>query len=271
VNGITTQYLYDGENAIQEKNGTTVQANLLSGLGLDEWYGRTEGGTSVAYVPDALGSTIALADASAAFTTRYSYDPYGQTQSTGAASSNTLQYAGRENDGTGLYYNRARYYHPGLGRFISEDPIGLAGGVNLYQYTLSNPLSYTDPLGLDVDVCFYPGGVGHIGFGFPGEISTWGFYPGLPGPFRVWGPGVVKPDSHHTQKQCKTVNSNPDQDKCMKSCRRQRFIRPGTYNLLTRQCTGFVRDCLTQCGLSAGSSTTESAMQNSHKHHGDWV
>jgi RHS repeat-associated protein len=52
--------------------------------------------------------------------------------------------------GTGLYYYRARYYSPGLQRFISEDPIGLLGGdVNFYVYVWSDPVNWIDPLGLD--------------------------------------------------------------------------------------------------------------------------
>jgi RHS repeat-associated protein len=65
------------------------------------------------------------------------------------ASSNHFQFAGRENDGTGLYYYRARYYSPELQRFISEDPIGLAGGLNFYAYVGNSPLNFVDELGLD--------------------------------------------------------------------------------------------------------------------------
>ena len=54
------------------------------------------------------------------------------------------QYLDRE---TGLHYNLFRYYDPVMGRFTQPDPVGLAGGINLYQYAL-NPLSYIDPLGL---------------------------------------------------------------------------------------------------------------------------
>ncbi|HAE6952199.1 TPA_asm: RHS repeat-associated core domain-containing protein, partial [Salmonella enterica subsp. enterica serovar Infantis] len=49
---------------------------------------------------------------------------------------------------TGLYYNRYRYYNPEQGRYISQDPIGLRGGWNLYAYPL-NPVTNTDPLGLE--------------------------------------------------------------------------------------------------------------------------
>jgi RHS repeat-associated protein len=67
----------------------------------------------------------------------------------GAANDNAFQYTGRENDGTGLYYYRARYYDPETGRFISQDPIGFAGGINQYAYVGGNPISFVDPYGLN--------------------------------------------------------------------------------------------------------------------------
>lgn len=69
-----------------------------------------------------------------------------------------MQFTGRENDDTGLYYYRARYYHPVLARFIGEDPIGMLGGdVNIHAYAANNlyayvgnaPLDFIDPFGLD--------------------------------------------------------------------------------------------------------------------------
>ncbi|WP_155651243.1 polymorphic toxin type 47 domain-containing protein, partial [Burkholderia stagnalis] len=61
---------------------------------------------------------------------------------------NPLRFAGQYFDReTGLHYNRYRYYDPGSGRFVSKDPIGLAGGINVYQYA-PNPISWIDPLGL---------------------------------------------------------------------------------------------------------------------------
>ena len=59
-----------------------------------------------------------------------------------------LRFQGQYHDEeTGLHYNRFRYYDPDVGRFASQDPIGLAGGVNTYQYT-PNPVGWVDPLGL---------------------------------------------------------------------------------------------------------------------------
>jgi RHS repeat-associated protein len=60
-----------------------------------------------------------------------------------------LRYPGQVFDPeSGLHYNQARYYDPTTGRYLSPDPIGLAGGVNTYGYAENNPLRYTDPLGL---------------------------------------------------------------------------------------------------------------------------
>ncbi len=58
-------------------------------------------------------------------------------------------------DESGLHYNRHRYYNPGQGRYITQDPIGLKGGRNLYQYPV-NPIQYIDPLGLETLKCVKP-------------------------------------------------------------------------------------------------------------------
>ncbi len=76
-----------------------------------------------------------------------SFDAWGSpTQSTGSIP--TYGYAGREPDASGLIYNRARYYHPSYGRFLSRDPIGLQGGINPYAYAEGNPIGFNDPSGL---------------------------------------------------------------------------------------------------------------------------
>lgn len=149
VSGVSTGYAYDGPNIVQELAGGSPRANLLTGLGLDEAFSRTDAvfGTRT-FVTDALGSTLALTDGSGTVKTSYSYEPYGAATSSGEVSGNAFQYTGRENDGAGLYYYRARYYHPGFGRFVAEDPIGLAGGDNVYAYVGGSPSNFADPLGL---------------------------------------------------------------------------------------------------------------------------
>ena len=88
---------------------------------------------------DALGSTLALVGAGGAAETRYTYEPFGKVISRGTTDNNPFQYTSRENDGTGLFYYRARYYSPILQRFVSEDKIGRHGVTNLYTYAGNNP------------------------------------------------------------------------------------------------------------------------------------
>lgn len=112
-------------------------------------FSRSESSGTQTPLVDGLGSILALADASGAIQTTYMYEPFGRAVQSGMASANPSQYTGRDNDGTGLYFYRARYYSPAWQRFLSEDPIGLNGGQpKLYAYVSNNPVNYVDPLGL---------------------------------------------------------------------------------------------------------------------------
>jgi RHS repeat-associated protein len=81
---------------------------------------------------------------------QYRYTPCGQREAgTTETITNPFQYAGRHYEPhAGIYQMRARWYDPHLGRFLSEDPIGLAGGINPYAYATNNPGSLRDPSGL---------------------------------------------------------------------------------------------------------------------------
>jgi RHS repeat-associated protein len=148
LNGSQTGYLYDGQNAAAELSGETITARMLNGFGLDERYARTTGAGTVSYLTNDQQSTIALANSSGTPATEYTYDPFGATTSSGASSTNPYQYTGRENDGTGLQYNRARYYSPAAARFVSEDPLRMEGsGVDLYAYATGDPVNFIDPTG----------------------------------------------------------------------------------------------------------------------------
>jgi RHS repeat-associated protein len=156
VNGARTSYLYDGPNIVREQAPTGTAYRL--GAGADETLIRTENGVSQAVVADHLGSTRALvATATSTVSTYYGYDSYGAPSVAGLSSNNPQQYTGREYDTeTGLQNNRARYYSPSLGRFISQDPADIGGGsINMYEYAHSDPVNLSDPNG-DCIFCLAP-------------------------------------------------------------------------------------------------------------------
>lgn len=176
VNGVRTDYQYDGNDIVTEIGGGAVGASYLRSLNIDEPFVR-QTNTNEYYHADALGSTLRLTDAAGSVTTSYSYEAFGKTTITGT-SANPFQYTGRENDGTGVYYYRARYYSPTMQRFISEDPLlkercwqQLSPDVvpkfkrftkgkpiippppllHGYAYVDNNPIRFADPSGLDKD------------------------------------------------------------------------------------------------------------------------
>jgi RHS repeat-associated protein len=156
VNGQTKTYLYDGSDLISETG-----ADYTFGPGIDQPLER-KAGQNEYYLSDALGSVIGLADGTGALKTSYNYSPFGKKQTTGTASSNPFAFTGREDDETGYYYYRARYYSPDQKRFISEDPLGFGGGdSNLQAYVGNNPINATDPSGLIT--AFIPGAFGDTG------------------------------------------------------------------------------------------------------------
>ncbi len=123
---------------------------------MDDVHAQVSAGTATSDLTDALGSVLLLTDASQGAVTGYSYGAYGAQGATGSsgvpALTSPFQYAGAEfNSADQLLYLRNRFYSPQLQRFISEDPIGVAGGINTYAYVKGNPISNTDPLGL---LCF---------------------------------------------------------------------------------------------------------------------
>jgi RHS repeat-associated protein len=134
---------------------------------------------------------LALADGSGTVQTAYAYEPFGNPTISG--SSNTpYQYTGRENDADGLDYYRARFYSPSLGRFISEDPLGFAAGMNPYMYASGDPVSRTDAFGLtDIVITVQRTNVGeystagtiHVDAGASGSVDTYSLEPPSFSPF----------------------------------------------------------------------------------------
>jgi len=143
-------YVYDGPNVIQELgNSGNLLASYTQGLGTDEPLALYQGAGTSYFHADGLGSVASLTDPTGAVAVGYVYDSFGNlTASTGTVT-NPFQYTGREFDSeTSIYYYRARYYEPISGRFLSEDPAGMIGGINFYRYVSNSPLNDIDPSGL---------------------------------------------------------------------------------------------------------------------------
>ena len=143
--GVTTTWTYDGVDVLREMSATTTK--YIHGPGIDEPLAMEDGAGMLTLLhADALGSVMSTSDSSGAVTAARRYDAWGVFE---AGIADGHGFTGREWDAAvGLYYFRARYYDPSRSRFISEDPIGFRGGNNFYTYVGGNPLTRTDPSGL---------------------------------------------------------------------------------------------------------------------------
>lgn len=154
-NGLKTDicsrvFIYDIENILEERSGdgATILARYTHGPGIDEPLIMERAGLSYFYHADALGSITALTDSTGTIVKTYTYDSFGRIVNETGTIENFYTYTARERDSeSNLYYYRARYYSPSIGRFLQEDPVELAGGINLYNYVGNNPVNFTDPTG----------------------------------------------------------------------------------------------------------------------------
>jgi len=150
--GTPRYYVYFDGNLLLEidQDGNTVRRYAhMPGTDNPLSVKETIGGTDTVryFALDHPGNVLGLMSSTGAVTATYDYRPFGAEAA--ANDGQPLRFMGRELDsGTGLYYVRNRWYDPALERFISEDPIGLAGGLNTYSYVGNDPMNARDPSGL---------------------------------------------------------------------------------------------------------------------------
>ena len=167
---LRSEFTYDGfgrrVQLVEKNNGTVTGTKRLvwAGMALAEersslnavtkrFFGGGEqiAGVNYYFARDHLGSVREMTDASGTVVARYDYDPYGRTTKLSGGLDADFGYTGHYvHAPSGLYLTLFRAYDADSGRWLNEDPIGEAGGINLYGYVGNNPISYVDPYGLAI-------------------------------------------------------------------------------------------------------------------------
>jgi len=170
--GLTTKYLYDGQDVVVDSSTGGLVMRYLNGPGIDNKLRQSSSNYgSLYFLQDHLGSTVAMTNRTGSVLERIQYEPFGASPNT---SLTRYGFTGREADSaTGLLYYRARWYDAQQGRFLSEDPIHYNGGLNLYTYTLNNPYVYRDYDG--TSPFLITAGAGLVIGGIAGGLSAWYF------------------------------------------------------------------------------------------------
>gem|GEM_PF-4106923 len=149
VGSAKTNYYYGGWQRLADYDGVagTLLQRYVYGTGVDEILLQvTTAGVKTYFHANHQGSVIATTDSSGSVVNRFKYGPFGESPSMAGT---THGYTGQRFDSdTGLYYYKARYYSPKLGRFLQPDPIEFSGGINFYAYTKNTPLAMVDIMGL---------------------------------------------------------------------------------------------------------------------------
>lgn len=149
VNGAQTRYLREG-GAVYGTFDGSGSPQLLNVYGGGLLYSLDGTGNIRVYHGDERGSVVAITDGGQNVVQAYAYDPYGRVAGSAGSLANEFGFVGLHGvltDENGLYNMGVRYYDPDARRFVSEDPLGLAAGPNLYAYAGGDPVNRIDPSG----------------------------------------------------------------------------------------------------------------------------
>ena len=150
-NGRLVSFIFDGDKVVtEEEDQNTIR--YIRGYDLissDSERARTY----YHYACDEMGSITHVTDEAGAVLNRYEYDAFGEFTCKEETVANRFAYTGEQYDPVaGMYYLRARFYNPVIGRFLQEDTY-YGDGLNLYAYCHNNPVGYVDPSGHAGEMC----------------------------------------------------------------------------------------------------------------------
>jgi RHS repeat-associated protein len=182
--------------------------------------GVQESGTAFFYSKDHLESIRELSDAAGTLRARYDYDPYGRVTKLSGDKDSVFIFTGfLAHDPSGLALAPLRAYDPSFGRWISPDPIGLQGGLNVYAYAGGMPVDRRDPLGLLVTEAAAtvvtgsnPVGAAIVG-GAAGAAAMWWLWQKTGVPWPPWyAPPPADPQAEPQQKAKPSPPPQPQPD-----------------------------------------------------------
>jgi RHS repeat-associated protein len=149
-----TRIIRNGKLAIQERDAdNSVLREYLWGKNLGGGIGGllqlSQAGSDYAYLYDGKGNVTSLLDSSGAIVASYRYDTFGKVVAQSGSLNQPFQFSTKRFDSdTGLIYYGYRFYNPSIERWMNRDPLGEAGGINLYGFVGNDPVNWIDPDGL---------------------------------------------------------------------------------------------------------------------------
>jgi RHS repeat-associated protein len=212
------------------------------------------------YARDHLGSVRDVLDEQGQVIARYDYSPYGKLIND-PPTPPEFGYAGMQYHApSGLYLTKYRVYDPEAGRWLSRDPIGEAGGINLYGYVGGNPISFIDPLGLHTEIIAWnafpvsirhpstlESAFGHMSVNINGKNYSWGpsgwdrTYPTAEGYAQRQRENGRVVDENGVIGRGVSINITVEQEQNIEACL---IKREGSYNWLNNNCTDPIIGCM---------------------------
>jgi RHS repeat-associated protein len=225
VQGATRIFHYDlAGHLIAETNGAGQALAEYIYIGDQPIVMIRAGELAYYYHNDHLGTPQILTDESQNVSWKAFYTPFGEAVISVETVENPFRFPGQYYDQeTGLHYNYHRYYDPMIGRFVTPDPIGLRGGINLFVWVQNNPINKIDPNGLEVQICARQSWPEIIG----GKDSKFYVVPhcyvvvnGVSYSWHTESTGGITHDEDPSKNSCSTMKCCPEKqaefDQCVK-------------------------------------------------------